>query len=235
MKLVVLGPQSIDELYAMACEHCGRVPSSAAAAVAANDNDKDTATLDCTPAPLPHLPAATSTAIAPRGVQWVPVRDHYQLQLQWIMPELRSKHRYKPARYFSHLLGHEGLGTLLHVLRELHWVQELSANDVTKLTSAFSVFTLDLKLTEQGLEHIPDIVRAMYRYIALLQDIPAWVYDELDHTSELHLKKNPNTNPPIPSVNWPSIWSIMHQKVPCLDRTRSMDTIPLRYNTLGSV
>jgi len=83
-------------------------------------------------------------------------------------------------------------------------VQELSANDVTKLTSAFSIFTLDLELTEAGLEHIPDIIRAICRYIALLQDIPALVYEELDHTSELQFRFfPPNTNHPIPSANWP--------------------------------
>jgi hypothetical protein len=54
-------------------------------------------------------------------VQWVPLRTECaMLELQWSLPPPPQwdLYRTKPTRYWSHLLGHEGPGTLLAVLRD---------------------------------------------------------------------------------------------------------------------
>lgn len=161
MRLVILGGESIDGLLRMAEAYFSKIPG-----VAPNDQSHN-------PAPIPALP------LQPCAVKWVPVRESRTLDLQWVLPDQRSLYRFKPARYFSHLLGHEGPGSLLAVLRDKHWAQELSADDISRTTSAFSIFTVQVELTETGMDHYLEVIRMVYAYIAYLASIPEWVYEEL--------------------------------------------------------
>jgi insulysin len=167
MKLVVLGQETVQELQAMAEQFFGRI--------AAADSS-------CKPSPLP--PLHTEPAI----VHWVPVRDGRTLSMQWILPEQRSRYRSKPTRYLSHLLGHEGPGSLLQVLRNLQWAQELSADDMSKATSTFTVFSIEVELTMEGFEHVNEVVQLVYKYIRLMDEIPPWVHEELAVTAEMQFR-----------------------------------------------
>jgi insulysin len=71
------------------------------------------------------------------------------------------------------------------VLREKHWVQDLSADDVSYMYQNFSIFALSLELTEEGFDHVNDILRMIFYYIdTVLENIPDWVYDELKVSGE---------------------------------------------------
>ena len=126
----------------------------------------------------------------PIWVQVVPIRPVYTLELHWPLRETMSLYEEKPTRVLSHLLGDEGPGSLLHVLRhEQPWVQELSADDGSRSTSAFSVLILQLELTQTGWQHVPEIIALVYAYIRLLSSpnvLPPHIYQELKLMGDMH-------------------------------------------------
>jgi len=63
-------------------------------------------------------------------------------------PATQSEYRTKPSHFVSHLVGHEGPGSLLSVLKGLGWATELSAGPGTTLPNE-SLFSVTIRLTEE--------------------------------------------------------------------------------------
>jgi insulysin len=49
-------------------------------------------------------------------VKIVPVKDKRTLELTWILSDQSMNYRNSPSKYVSHILGHEGKGSLLSYL-----------------------------------------------------------------------------------------------------------------------
>jgi len=135
------------------------------------------------PKPLPPFAPAL-----PKRIDTVPISDVTTIELQWPMRETQSLYESKPTRFLSHLLGHEGPGSLLAALRKKHWAQELMADDGSKSCRDFSIFHIEIELTKLGLQNLKSVVAMVYAYLRLLQDIPSWVYDELKATSDMQFR-----------------------------------------------
>jgi len=80
--------------------------------------------------------------------------------------------------YFS-LIGHEGKGSILSLLRELGWANDLSAGEAHSCTD-WSSFAVNISLTDAGLDHVDDVVEIFFAYVALLRKAgpQRWVHDE---------------------------------------------------------
>ncbi|KAI5318375.1 hypothetical protein L3X38_038083 [Prunus dulcis] len=118
-------------------------------------------------------------------VRAVPIKEGHALRVAWpITPEI---HHYKegPCRYLSHLIGHEGEGSLYYILKTLGWATGLSAGE-GESTFDFSFFRVDIDLTDAGHEHMQDIIGLLFKYISLLQQsgICKWIFDELSAVCE---------------------------------------------------
>ncbi|XP_044504367.1 insulin-degrading enzyme-like 1, peroxisomal isoform X3 [Mangifera indica] len=118
-------------------------------------------------------------------VRAVPIKQGHKLRIVW--PITPSIHHYKeaPCRYLSHLIGHEGEGSLFYVLKTLGWATGLFAGE-GDWTSEYSFFDVVIELTDAGHEHMQNIVGLLFRYINLLQKSGAckWIFDELSAVSE---------------------------------------------------
>jgi insulysin len=174
MTVACLGRESIAELQTLVETIFARLPTR---------TPKLLPTTTTTTITVPPLPVASQPV---RVVQWVPIRkDCSMVSLQWIMPTQYTLYESKPSRFWSHLLGHEGPGTLLAVWRDRHWVHDLTADDVSNNTTQFSIFHLTIECTNEGMEHIVDIMDMIFYYIdKLLPNIPDWVHSELQITGE---------------------------------------------------
>ena len=61
-------------------------------------------------------------------MQWsVPVKESRTLLVSWALPSLRNAYATKPDSYLSHLIGHEGPGSILSHLKAKGWASGLSA------------------------------------------------------------------------------------------------------------
>ena len=92
------------------------------------------------------------------------MKDLKDIVMIWAMPEVQSVYEIKPQGFLSHLLGHEGRGSILSVLKARGWANELCAGEGQD-TSDFSFFHVKIEATEEGMKHVEDIVRIVYAYI----------------------------------------------------------------------
>ena len=91
----------------------------------------------------------------------VPIKDLRQLTLNWPLPPARAHYRVKPASLLSHLIGHEGVGSLLSALKTRGWATSLSAGTAHSFRQ-FSTFGVSIDLTEDGLRHCDDIAQLVF-------------------------------------------------------------------------
>lgn len=123
-------------------------------------------------------------------VQAKPIMDSNKLELNFMIPDDQEEYwESKPSGYFSHLLGHESSGSLLHYLKEKSWVNELSAGNM-KVCQGSSLFIIEFELTPAGLDHWQDIVVNVFEYISMVttQEPQKWLWEEIKLMSEIDFK-----------------------------------------------
>ncbi|XP_033632870.1 insulin-degrading enzyme-like [Asterias rubens] len=160
MGLAVLGRESLDDLAEMVVPLFSEV-----------ENKK------VTPPEWPQHPFTEDQMKVKCNV--VPVKDIRQLNVTFPIPDLREHYRSKPAHYLGHLVGHEGEGSLLSELKSKGWVNTLcgGAKDGAK---GFMFFIINVDLSEEGIDHVEEIVRHMFQYLNLLrkEGPQEWVHEE---------------------------------------------------------
>jgi len=90
------------------------------------------------------------------------------LALYFPAPATQSEYRTKPSHFLSHLVGHEGPGSLLSVLKGLGWATELSAGPGTTLPTE-SLFCVTIRLTEEGVPAWEGVVDLVFHYFHLVR------------------------------------------------------------------
>lgn len=118
------------------------------------------------------------------------LQEKRELGLMFPLPETQSHYLAKPAAYFQSLLGHEGEGSILDLLKEKGWADELSASSGFSNNAQESSLYIGINLTQTGLEHIDDIIDMVFQYIRLLQqnEIQAWLYQEQQQMAQLRFR-----------------------------------------------
>eukprot|EP00434_Breviolum_minutum_P005732 symbB.v1.2.005049.t1/scaffold291.1/size238869/14 len=144
MTLAVLGKEPLDELRAMVTERFQSVKSTGRRALRGDEHGGK------------EMPFRPQDFV---GVCWrVPSKDYRQVTFAWQLPEWQVPlFKTKPGNYASHVLGHEGPGSLLSALKASGWATALSAG-VSDFGS-FSQFQVSISLTEEGVEQIQEIGR----------------------------------------------------------------------------
>ena len=125
----------------------------------------------------------------------VPVKDKHNLTITWQVPPQWSNWKSKPVDYIAHLLGHEGKGSLLSLLKEKSFVNGCYAGVGTggyENASSHALFCMTLNLTENGVNYWVDIVDYVYMYIGMIRfyckaenGLPMWIYEELKAIQDL--------------------------------------------------
>lgn len=118
-----------------------------------------------------------------------PIREMRALELTFPVPDTDPYWKYIPSRYLSHLLGHESKGSLLYNFKEKKWATGLSAGAMT-LSSGFAEFEIDVDLTKEGISHVDDIIKDVFKYVKMLQmnGPKEWIYKEIKDQSEFNFK-----------------------------------------------
>ena len=170
MALAVLGKESIAELKKMVSSRFGKIP------------DRNTRPLDV------KVPLFTPRQ---RGIRIdiVPLKKQQELTLSFPMPWEKRFFVDKPTLLLSSLIGDEGHGSLLALLKARGWANALSAGPGIVANDAMT-FDIDIDLTEEGRSHIDDIVTLAFKYIKLLrqQGLEAWRVDEMRQLQELDFR-----------------------------------------------
>ena len=179
MTVVLAGPQSLDTLQKWIVERYSKIP------VAQEKEEKteierliDVAAAEAPPNSLNEPPPPFRSAFTPKlqGGTWPvllttkPLKSMRKVVLLWPIPSNDNRvPDQSVSSILSHLLGHEGAGSAFAVLQDHGMLNSLSAGPRTRAPD-FTLFQVDLGLTEKGEHHWQEVVNVIFAYCRLLQD-----------------------------------------------------------------
>ncbi len=152
MSLCLVGPQSLLELEKLARNYFSDIKADVAAK-----------------SPL-QVPLYLSEQLQLQ-LQIRPHKSSQRLVLSFALPDIQPWYRYKMVSFLAHLLGDEGPGSLLALLKNAGLVNQLSAGGGID-GSNYKDFTLAFELTLLGRQHYQQIVQAVFAKLALLRQSP---------------------------------------------------------------
>lgn len=91
-----------------------------------------------------------------------------KLSVNWYFPFRPENYNCNPLSIFGHLLGHEGVGSLLSGLKSEHLATNLMAGDCS-LANIQTEFTVEIELTEEGWNNIERVMQYFGSYIRMLR------------------------------------------------------------------
>jgi insulysin len=153
MKLVVYGRESLDQMQNWVCELFSAVKN---ASVSRPE--------------WPGLPFDPSSPAfkASQLVRVKTLKEMRSMSVSWLIPDQRPHYRTKPDHYLTHLIGHEGEGSLFQALKKRGWLTNLSAgceNDA----HGYGIFQISFELSPLGWEQYEQVLAWMTQYLAALK------------------------------------------------------------------
>ena len=170
MTLALVGNGSLDDLEKLVRGRFDRVPN------------RDL--------PVPRRPATyLRRAEALRVLAVKPVSDQRALQVSFPLPPAERYYFQKPLELIAFILGHEGRGSLLSLLKAEHLATSLSAGTGMS-TRDYAEMSISIGLTEKGLAEYQRVLAHLMGTIALLRDrgIPRYLFDENRIMAELDFR-----------------------------------------------
>ena len=149
MSLVVIGRESLDELEQMVKEKFSSIKNHNIAIPVA-----------------PDMPYGSKQCR--KRITYLPVKDSKQVKVLWQLPSQHAYYKSNPLSYLSNLIGHESEGSILALLKQKNWGQSLSCGQGCD-TLSFSTLEISIDLTDEGTEHIDEIITIVYQYIQMLR------------------------------------------------------------------
>ncbi|KAM0526284.1 hypothetical protein ACHAPS_004017 [Verticillium nonalfalfae] len=195
MKLVVLGRESLDVLEGWVSEFFAGVSNK-------------------------NLPQNRWESEAPfrkseLGIQIFakPVMDSRELNLYFPFMDEERMYESQPSRYLSHLIGHEGPGSIMAYVKSKGWANGLSAGTYPVCPGTGGIFDCQIRLTEEGLKNYQEITKIFFQYVSLLQETSPqeWIFDEQKGLADVDFKFKQKT----PASRFTSkISSVMQKPLP---------------------
>ena len=110
----------------------------------------------------------------------VPTSDICKLVLSWSLMKAEHTIISNQYKYLTHLLNYEGPGSLSYELKSEGWVISFSANIEFESALGFSLMSIDVELTEDGMGHTNNIIIMVFQYLNMLreQGPRKWIWDE---------------------------------------------------------
>lgn len=126
----------------------------------------------------------------------VPIKDFRDLHVVFPIPDLRPYYKSGPSNYVSHLIGHEGEGSLLSLLKLKGWANSLYGGPRNG-SKGFAFFLISVELTEEGLEHTDEIIGLIFQYLKMLRESgpQKWTFDETKSINEMRFRFKDKESP----------------------------------------
>lgn len=118
-----------------------------------------------------------------------PVMDTRMMDIHFPYQDEDHMYETQPSRYFSHLIGHEGPGSILAYIKAKGWANGLSAGAMD-ICPGSAFFTVSIRLTADGLKEYREIVKVVFQYIALIKQATPqqWIVDEIKGMTEVDFR-----------------------------------------------
>jgi len=171
MKLVVLGQESLDELESWVVELFSEVK---------NKDLPQNRWDHVQPLAEPQL----KTEIFAK-----PVMETRSLEISFPYQDEDEMYETQPSRYISHLIGHEGPGSILAYLKDIGLANSLSSG-AHNVCPGSAFFEIEINLTPEGLKRYRDIVKIVFQYIGMMKAEPPveWMFEEQKNMAEVDFR-----------------------------------------------
>lgn len=109
-----------------------------------------------------------------------PVMDSRNLEIMFQYQDEDDMYDTQPGRYLSHLIGHEGPGSILAYVKARGWANSLSAGS-WPVCPGSALFSVTLSLTPDGLKNYQEVTKSVFQYLSILHETPPqeWIFNEL--------------------------------------------------------
>ena len=170
MTLAVLSNRKLDELQKMVESRFSAIP-----------NKNKTI--------LGGYPSLFAPKILPASLIVKPLKEMREITLTFPVPNYSDRYKTKPLQYLGHLLGNEGAGSLLVMLKNLGWAESLSAGELYS-SRRESLFGISIKLTKEGFKAKDQIVSAVFDYLKItsLRGVAEWRFIEMQQIADLNYR-----------------------------------------------
>uniref|UniRef100_A0A673N185 Nardilysin-like n=1 Tax=Sinocyclocheilus rhinocerous TaxID=307959 RepID=A0A673N185_9TELE len=130
----------------------------------------------------------------------VPVRKVHALTITWALPPQEKHYRVKPLHYIAWLIGHEGTGSILSMLRRKCWALALfGGNSETGFdqNTTYSIFSISITLTDEGFQNFCEVCKGhqsrpsiLLHFLLLLQTDPIEYVEDICENLQLFPKED---------------------------------------------
>lgn len=120
--------------------------------------------------PYPDLPMYTDDQVG-ISIEIKPHQTIYKQIICFALPSIVDMYANKLVNFLAHLLGFEGKGSILSVLKAKGWANGLSAGGGVSGYN-FKDFTINVELTQTGLSHRDEIVALVFAYLRKITESP---------------------------------------------------------------
>ena len=131
----------------------------------------------------------------------VPIGDTKKLILNWPIWIKSQDEKYvmlktKPELVISHLLGHEGIGSIRSLLVKNGWCNDISASTSIEISDC-QTFEVTIDLTDSGFQKRNEIINIIFGYLDLMKSIPipSHVFKEVSLLSQLSFNFSEKAEP----------------------------------------
>ncbi|XP_063933209.1 nardilysin-like [Zophobas morio] len=144
---------------------------------------------------------AAFDSVAFREVVYItPVQETHEISVIWALPSFGHRYHHKPEAFVSELLGHEGSGSILHLLKEQGWALGLSAGSFqgdSEFDSFGLLYEVLVEATEEGIENFVEVVAVVFQYIRMLLagPLPARLFEEIEAIASIRFKFHEELDP----------------------------------------
>lgn len=167
MKLVVYGKEDVDSLSEFIGEKFGGIINK-----------------DLKNYSLPGVPF--NETVLGNLYRYVPIKDKQTVEFIWIISNFKPHYKNSPGKYVSHLVGHEGPGSLLSLLIKEGLALELSAGSTDEYNT-YTELQISVTLTDKGLDNVWLIASYLFSYLNMLrkEGPQQWVFEEIKKINKL--------------------------------------------------
>ena len=106
----------------------------------------------------------------PRMISIKPIKDLKYLELVFQVPNPSAYWKSKPDHFLCHLIGHEGKGSLLSLLKKENLASGLSCG-LSSVVNSSSELHVKVTLTEKGQSNYQAIVGHFFGYVKLMREV----------------------------------------------------------------
>lgn len=120
--------------------------------------------------PFPFPPAAIN-----KKIEMEPMKAKHVVTASWFLPSMKGRYKTQPLRFIAHLLGHEGVGSILSHYKNKDWAYSLeceSEQGEFQDGCFYSQVQVIIELSESGYEALDEVLLVLFQYMALLQSEP---------------------------------------------------------------